>query len=338
VSVPAAGGTVVLVTDYVWPSLDREREILQTAGARVVAAPAGDEETLAALARDADAILTCFAQVTPRVIAAGERVRIIARYGIGLDNIAVSAATARGIVVTNVPDYCVHEVAEHTMALLLACTRRVALYDRAVRGGAWDPKIGRPLRRLAGRTLGIVGLGSIGRLVARQARALGLHVLAHSRSLTEAEASRQDVRAASLGEVLREADIVSLHVPLTEATRGLLDAAALAQMRRGSYLINTSRGGLVDTAALAAALASGYLAGAALDVLPHEPPLPGDPLLAQENVVLTPHAAFYSEEAVAELQTRAATEVARVLGGQAPLHPVNAHLLPGTRRGTILER
>jgi D-3-phosphoglycerate dehydrogenase len=317
----------VLVTDYVWPSLDRERAILSAIGARVVAAPSGDEETLATLARDADAILTCFARVTARVIAAATRLRVIARYGIGLDNIAVEAATAHGVVVTNVPDYCIHEVAEHTMALLLACTRRVALYDQAVRRGAWDPKIGRPLPRLAGRTLGIVGFGRIGRLVARQAHALGLRVVVHSRSLTEAEAARHEVEAVSLESLLLASDIVSLHVPLTEVTRGMIDAAALARMRPGSYLINTARGALVDTAELAAAVASGHLAGAALDVLPREPPLPDDPVLAQEHVVVTPHAAFYSEEAVAELQTRAATEVARVLSGEAPHHPVNAHLL-----------
>ena len=317
----------VLVTDYVWPTLDREQGVLEPVGVELIPAPSGDEETLARLAADVDGIMTCFASVTPTVVRAPTQLKVIARYGIGVDNIAVDVATDRDVVVTNVPDYCVEEVAEHALALLFACARRLALYDRRVRGGEWNSKVGMPLYRINGKTLGIVGFGQIGRRVAAKAQALGLHILAYSPHLTPAEAQQAGCRAVSLTELLKESDFISLHLPLTPQSAEMFDRERFNQMKPGAVFLNTSRGGLVESAALAEALESGHLAAAGIDVLPQEPPDLGEPLLRQENLVVTPHVAFYSEESLAELQTRTAQSVARVLQGLMPESVVNAEIL-----------
>lgn len=315
--------TTVLVTDITWESLDREREVLDAIGAELRLAPATDESTLAALAADTDAILTCFARVTPAVIAAARRLRVIGRYGIGVDNIAVDAATAARIPVTNVPDYCVDEVAEHTLALLLDVVRGVSRYDRDVRAGQWRLGAGLPLRRLRGRTLGLVGFGSIARAVAARAAAFGLDVIATSRSPHPEAFAAAGATRVSLDELAARADIVSLHVPATPATHHLVDAAFLARMRPGSVLINTARGDLVEQHALVAALDSGQLAGAGLDVFTPERPAPDHPLLHHPRVVSTPHVAFFSDESIAALATRAARNVAEALAGGRPTDTVN---------------
>ncbi|MYB76812.1 MAG: C-terminal binding protein [Chloroflexi bacterium] len=316
-----------LVTDYVWPTLEREQAVLKPVGVELVPAPSGDEETLARLAADVDGIMTCFASVTPAVVRASAQLKVIARYGIGVDNIAVDVATGRDVVVTNVPDYCVEEVAEHALALLFACARRLALYDRAVRDEHWNSKVGMPLFRISGKTLGIVGFGQIGRRVAAKAQALGLRVLAYSPHLTPKEAQQAGCRAVSLTELLEESDFVSLHLPLTPQSAQMFDRERFSQMKPGAIFINTSRGGLVESAALAEALESGHLAAAGVDVLPQEPPDPDEPLLRQDNLVVTPHIAFYSEESLAELQTRTAHSVARVLQGRMPESVVNPEVL-----------
>lgn len=317
----------VLVTDYVWPTLDRERSILEPLGVELIPSPSGDEETLANLAADADGIMTCFASVTPAVVRAPTHLKVVARYGIGVDNIAVDVATGRDVVVTNVPDYCVEEVAEHALALLFACARRLMIYDRAVRDENWNSAVGMPLFRIAGKTLGIVGLGQIGGRMAAKAQALGLHVLAYGPRLTPADAQAAGCRAVSLGELLKESDFVSLHLPLTPQSAQMFDRARFGQMKPGAVFINTSRGGLVESAALAEALESGHLSAAGVDVLPHEPPGSDEPLLGQDNLVVTPHVAFNSEESLAELQTRTAQSVARVLQGQMPESVVNPEVL-----------
>lgn len=317
----------VLVTDYVWPTLDREQAVLEPAGVELVPAPSGDEKTLARLAADVDGIMTCFASVTPAVVRAPTDLKVIARYGIGVDNIAMGLATSRDAVVTNVPDYCVEEVAEHALALLFACARRITLYDRAVHEKDWNSKVGMPLYRISGKTLGIVGFGQIGRRVAAKAQALGLRVLAHSPSLTPYEAQQAGYNAVGLAELLAESDFVSLHLPLTPQSERMFSQERFAQMKPGAIFINTSRGGLVESAALADALESGHLAAAGIDVLPQEPPNPDEPLLRQQNLVVTPHIAFYSEESLAELQTRTAQSVANVLQGRMPESVVNPEVL-----------
>ncbi|MCC7354084.1 MAG: C-terminal binding protein [Anaerolineae bacterium] len=317
----------VLVTDYVWPSLDMERETLARVDAELLVAPTGQEAELRALAPEADAILTCFKRVSAETIAAAPRCLVISRYGVGVDNMDVAAATAHGIVVTNVPDYCVDEVSDHTLALLLCAARRVMVYDRSVRDGAWDARIAMPIPRLRGLTLGIIGYGRIGRAVARKAAAFGLQILVSDPGTTAEEAEREGVAVADMDTLLREADFVTLHAPLTAATQNLLGEEAVRKMKPTAWLVNTARGGLVDTAALAAALREGRLGGAALDVLPQEPLPAGDPLRLLPNVILTPHVAFYSEGSLQELEAKAAEHVAQVLRGEVPTNVVNPAVL-----------
>ncbi|MDR7469030.1 MAG: C-terminal binding protein [Armatimonadota bacterium] len=328
------GRWMVLVTDYVFPSLEVERAVLRAVGAELVAMQAGSEAELAEAVGNADGLLVCYAPVTRRVIERAQRCRVIARYGIGVDNVDVDAATERGIVVTNVPDYCIEEVSDHALALLLACARKVAFLDRGVRAGRWEARDAVPIRRLRGQVLGLVGFGKIPRLLAAKARALGLTVLAYDPYLDAATCEAYGARQVELGELLARADFVSVHAPLTPQTRGLIGEAELRRMKPTAYLINTARGPIVHEAALLQALQEGWIAGAALDVLESEPPPAGHPLLQAPQVVLTPHVAFYSEESLQELQRKAAEEVARVLTGQPPRYPVNVVQAPGTRGGS----
>jgi D-3-phosphoglycerate dehydrogenase / 2-oxoglutarate reductase len=321
----------VLITDYVWPDVSVEREILAEVGADAITAPNGSEEVLAHLARDCDAIMACFAKVTPAVVRAAARCVHIARYGIGVDNIAVDTATELGIVVTNVPAFCVDEVAEHALGLLLACARKIPGYDRAIRAGRWDLQAGKPLFRVRGRTLGLIGFGKIGRAMAQRCSGLGVRVLAYDPYLGAQAADYPGVEMCDLERLLQESDFVSLHLPLNPETQCIIGEAELRKMKPGTFLINTSRGGLVDVPALERALEERWIAGAGIDVLPQEPPPTGSRLLAMENAVLTPHAAFYSEESLHDLQTSTAHEVVRVLSGQMPLNGVNPAVLPYAR-------
>jgi len=319
--------TLVLVTDHPAPTTDIEAELLAAIGARLEVAPTGSEAELVAMVAEADAILTCFRHVTPAVVRAGRQLRVIGRYGVGVDNIAVETATELGIPVTNVPVYCTDEVAEHALALLLALARGVVAYDASVRAGGWDIATAMPLHRLAGSTLGVVGFGQIGQAVAKRARAMGMTVLVASRSATLDDVAPFDAELSDLDDLLRRSDAVSLHVPSTAETHHLIDADRLALMRRSAFLINCARGAVVDLDALAAALRAGRLAGAGLDVFEPER-LPVDhPLVGLPNTVLTPHVAFYSEESIAELQRQATQNVVDVLSGRVPANVVNgAHL------------
>ena len=317
----------VLVTDITWPDTRIEDAVLATVGASTVLAETGAEDELVELVRDADAILTCFAQVTAPVVAAGERLRVIGRYGVGTDNIAVDEATRRGIPVTNVPVYCTDEVAEHVLGMLLALVRGLARYDRAVREGDWSLATGLPTRRVAGSTLGVVGFGAIGRTLARKAAALDLHVIAHDHDAERVRAAGAE--PVALLDLARRADFVSLHLPLRDDTRGLVDRDFLAAMKPTAYLLNAARGAIVDPAALAEALASGRIAGAGIDVFEPERLPPGHPLLAQDRLLATPHTAFYSEESIRDLARLAAENVAAVLGGRRPAALVNPQALAG---------
>ncbi|MFF2486204.1 C-terminal binding protein [Microbacterium sp. NPDC058062] len=323
--------STVLVTDYTWDSLEIERRELARVGASLVVAPDAEEATLEELVIEADAILTCFGRVTPAVLRAGRRLRVVGRYGIGTDNIAVETATEMGIPVTNVPDYCVDEVAEHTMALAFGLARSVTTFDRNIREGRWDLGRGRPIRRMRGQTLGLLGLGSIGRAVAERAVALGLHVIAHVRSGVPADLEALGVENVSMRELAARSDILSLHVPLTDATRHIVDRSMLGAMKETAFLINTARGGVIDQEALVEALDGGIIAGAGLDVFTPEHLDPGHPLFAHPRVIATPHVAFYSEESVAELASRAAANVATVLSGWRAHDTVNPSVYDGTR-------
>jgi D-3-phosphoglycerate dehydrogenase len=294
----------------------------------LIVAPAQDVATLTALAADADAIMTNWAKVPSQVIQAGPNCRIVSRLGIGLDNIDVAAATERKIMVTNVPDYCIIEVAEHALALVLGLARKVGYYHHQTKGGRYELQAGPALRRIEGQTLGIVGLGNIGGRLADKAVALGLKVLATTRTPRPMPAG---VRRCELDELLAQSDYVSLHVPLSKETRHLIGEAQLARMKPTAYLINTARGGLIDHAALAAALEGGKVAGAGLDVQDPEPPNLDQPPWNDPRVIVTPHAAFVSEESLNNLRTRTARQVAACLTGGRPEHVVNPIVLSGAR-------
>jgi len=317
---------IVLVTDHPWSSIDAEVETLAGVGARLVLAQTGEQAELVELARDADAILTCFARTSEAVVAAAERLQVIGRYGIGVDNIAVDMASARGVLVTNVPSYCEHEVAEHALALMLALARRIPIYDRGVREGDWSLQRGAPIHRIHGGTLGIIGFGHIGRVLAAKASALGLTVIAHHPRSPDAIAAA-GYEPVELRELAAQADFISLHVPLTDETTNLIDEEFLRAMKPTAVLVNTARGLVVDQEALVEALRSGWIAGAAADVFTPERLDPGDPLLAVPNLIATPHVAYYSEESLVDLGRLAAENVAAVLAGRMPAAIVNREVL-----------
>lgn len=313
----------VLVTDYTWDSTDIEAEALAEAGAELVVSQTGEESDLLALVADADAILTCFARVPASVIRAGARLQVVGRYGIGVDNIAVDEATRLGIPVTNVPAYCLDEVSDHAMALLLACARKVCLYSSATRRGDWDLGVGAPVHRLRGQTLGIIGLGKIGQTLVPKAQAFGLRVMAYDPIISLETADALGVERVDLNTIFSQADFVSIHAPLTSETRGLVSGERLRQMKSTAVIINTARGPIIDQAALTQALQERWIAGAGLDVYEGES-LPSDhPLLRLANVITTPHVAFYSEEALVDLRTLAAGNVAMILSGKRPAWVVN---------------
>jgi len=318
---------VVAVTDYVFASLEPEKKVLAPLDVELRPAQCKSEDEIIKLAQGADAILNCYAKMTARVIESLDRCKIIARYGIGVDNVDLAAATRAKIVVTNVPDYCIDEVSDHAMALLLALERQIAAADRAVKSGAWDVVAHSGVRRLRGRTLGLVGFGKIAMAVAAKAQAFGLRLLAHDPYLDASAIVGRGAEAVDFEGLLARSDVISIHVPFSPETRNLIGARELARMKPGAFLINTSRGGIVDEQALAEAVKTGRIAGAALDVLLVEPPPPDHPLRGLSNVILTPHLAFYSRESVIELQTKAAEEVARALKGEPPRSPVNPQVL-----------
>lgn len=318
--------TRVLVTDYAWPSLEIEQRILGSIGAELVVAETGEPEELIGLASNVDAILTNWKRVPSEALDAAPGCLLVSRYGVGIDNIPVDHATQLGILVTNVPDFCLQEVSDHAMALLLACARRVVAFSSATHDGVWDLSAGRALPRLAEQTIGLIGFGSIARALVPKARGFGMRVLAYTPRATPSMGG--DVELTNdLARVLRESDYLSLHAPATRETEGLIGVRELRLMKPTAFLINTSRGVLIDEHALFWALDERWIAGAALDVLRQEPPPPDHPLLALDNVIVTPHAAFYSESAIAELQEKAASNVASVLTGTLPVTVVNPGVL-----------
>ena len=272
-------------------------------------------------------MLNCYAKMTARVTEKLSRCKIIARYGIGVNNVDLIAATRSGILVTNVPDYCVDEVSDHALALMLALARQIVPADAAVREGRLEVVAHAGLLRLRGQRLGLVGFGKIAIAVSAKAQTLGLCVMAHDPYLEAGLIARHGVQAVDLHTLLAESDAISIHVPLSPETRNLIGQRELARMKPTAFLINTSRGGIVDEQALAEALKAGGIGGAALDVLSVEPPPPDHPLRKLPNVILTPHLAFYSRESVIELQTKAAEEVVRALKGDPPRSPVNPEVL-----------
>ena len=314
----------VLKTDGVIPLEQRHIDALGQLDAQLVERPCRTAAELVEHGQEADGLLVLEEPVSAAVIAQLRRCRVISRFGIGVDTIDVAAATAAGIQVTNVPDASTEEVSDHALAMLLSLARDLRGFDEAVRRGAWAAAAGRnEIRRLSGRTLGLVGFGRIARRLCEKVRPLSLQVLTFDPYVSAAASADLNARSVCLAELLERSDFVSLHAPLTPETHHLLGAEEIALMRPGAFLINVSRGGLVDQAALARALRHGTLAGAALDVMESEPPMPDDPILAAPNVLLTPHSAHYSIESFDAVRDRAIENVVCVLSGQDPLSAVN---------------
>ena len=317
----------VVVTDHLFSSMAEEQEIFRRMDADLVVGQCrGEEETLA-LSRGADAILNTYAPMTAKVIDSLERCRVIVRFGIGVDNVAVEAATARGIMVANTSDYCIEEVADQAMALLLACARGLFPSARIARDAAWDFNRMPRLARMRGQTLGLLGLGRIGSAVAERAKGFAMRILAYDPYAGEEIFRKAGVEPVGLDRLLGESDFVSIHVPLNSETSGLVNGEALTKMKPTAYLINVARGKIVDQAALCRALQEGRIAGAALDVLETEPPLPDDPVRRLDNVILTPHAAWYSEQSRMDMRRKAVGQVVSVLEGKLPYSLVNREVL-----------
>ena len=313
---------IIAVTDSPFPSLDPVKAALAKLDPDIRMAKSASADDIVAVARDADAVIVCYAKITAEILGALKRCKVIGRTGLGVDNIDVPAAAARGIVVTYVPDYCIAEVSDHAVAMLLALARKIPFANKLVQSGRWELPPVVPLRRLEGQVLGLLGFGNIPRAVVPKAQAFGLKVIAHDPYVGKDAFAALGVEGVSFDDLLRRSNFVSVHAPLLPATRGILTAAAFAKMKKGALVVNTARGPLIDEKALIAALDSGHLGGAALDVVETEP-LPKDSsLLGRDNVILTPHTAFYSVEALVELQTKAASDVARVLSGEKPVYPV----------------
>lgn len=308
----------VVVSDQVFPSVEVERGLLANIDAELTVATGGIDEVLET-AEDADAILNTYLPWDAAAIGRLRKCRIIARYGIGIDNVDLAAATGQGIVVTNVPDYSVEEVATHALALILASVRRLSLADDTVREGGWNIDRFRPIRRLSTLTVGLVGFGRIGRRIAAPLEALGARIVIYDPYLTP---NADLPPLLGLDELLATSDIVSLHLPLTPETRDLIDETAIDKMKPDAILINTSRGPLVQLDAVTKALREGRLGGAGLDVFDIEP-LDPTRMEGVPNLMVTPHMAYYSEEALAESQRKAATQVIKVLTGEKPDYQVN---------------
>ena len=317
----------ILITDYAWPDLEIEEEVLAAVEGEVMVAGEGSADEIIALAPQADAILTCWKDVPAEALDIAPNCRVVSRYGIGLDNIPIGRATELGMLVTNVPDFCLEEVSDHVMALLLATARQLFPLARTPGRSDWTRETPRPIPRVKGQTLGLIGFGNIARALVPKALGFGLRVMAYTPRLRPEDAPQGVEVTNDLATLLAASDYVSIHCPLSEETAHLIDDAALAQMKPNALLINTSRGGVIDESALVRALQEGRIAGAALDVTDPEPPSGDNPLLSLENVIVTPHAAFYSVAATAELARKAAENVATVLRGGVPKTLVNAEVL-----------
>jgi D-3-phosphoglycerate dehydrogenase / 2-oxoglutarate reductase len=321
-------GTVV-IADYDFGDVEVERSIISGAGFDLVAAQCKSQDDVIAAAADADAVITQYAEIGKEAIDHFNRCRVIARYGIGVDIVDVDEATRRNILVTNVPnDWCSNEVADHAVALLLALVRKLPRYNNATRSGEWHWQTGQPIQRMQEGTLGLLSFGSIAQSIAERMKGFGVRIIA-----SDPYAKADDVRAAGVAlvpfeQLLRESDYLVIQAPLTAETQGLFDEPVLRRMKRGAILVNTARGPIVKDDALYRVLKEGWLGGAGLDDLEEEPAKrvswqPTHPLFSLDNVIITPHAAYYSEQSIATVRRFASEEVVRVLRGEAPRSPVN---------------
>lgn len=314
----------VVVTDCDHFSLELERKVLNEINPEFVVAHCTTEEEVIETARDADGIINQYAPMTRRVIESLKRCKVIARYGIGVDNIDVEAATEHGIIVANLPDYCVDEVSTHAVALILSCLRKITLLDNLVKQEIWNLTLARPLLRTQGRILGLFGLGKIGRAVAEKTSKFGFKIIACDPYVAKVD---REIELAEFPQLLSDSDFISIHTPLTKETRHIFGENELRAMKKSAYLINTARGSIINEKALYKALKDKWIAGAALDVMEKEPPDWKNPLLKLNNLIITPHVSFYSEESYVDLKTKTAEAVLFVLKGGLPRAMVNPQVI-----------
>jgi D-3-phosphoglycerate dehydrogenase len=317
-------GPVIAVTDSVFPSLDPAKAALARLNPSYRMSKSVNADDIVAVAKDADAVLVTYAKLTREVLSQFTKCKAIGRFGLGVDNIDLVTAKEKGIAVNYVPDYCIREVSDHAMALLLSLIRKIPLSNKLVQSCRWEMPAVVPIRRIEGTVLGLIGFGHIPRLVAPKAQAFGIKVVAYDPFAKPDVFKAANVESVDLDALLKTSDYVSVHAPLLPATRGMMNAAAFAKMKKGAYIVNTARGPLIDEPALIAALDSGQIGGAGLDVVAAEPLAKDSPLLGRDNVIISPHTAFYSIEALNELQTKCATDVARVLSGEKAVYPISA--------------
>lgn len=315
--------SLVVITDYYYESIHQERAVMQQLGAELRDYHCKTEDEVIAVAADCDALICQFAPITRRVIESLTRCKVIVRYAIGVDNIDLKAAEERGIYVCNVPDYGIDEVSNMAIALLMDCAKKLTYLTSQVKAGNCSYTVVKPLYRMEGKTLGLVGFGRIPQAVARKMAGFGLQILTYDPMVNEEAAKRLGVTPVSMEELLRRSDYISVHCPLLPATRHSFDKEAFRKMKPTAIFINTARGAIVKEDDLVWALGNGIISMAGIDVTETEPIPVDHPLLKLPNALVTPHAAWYSEEAVESLQLKAAQEAARVLRGEAPLNPVN---------------
>ena len=318
------GKPKIVITDCDHPSVEIEREVLSEIDPEFILAQCNTEDEVIEVAKDADGIINQYAPITRRVIESLKRCKVIVRYGVGVDNIDVEAATEHKIIVANVPDYCIDEVSTHALALILACARGITLLDRKRRAKRWDFTLAKPLFRTQGKTLGLFGLGRIGRMVAQKASGFDFRIIAYDPYVSKVDGG---IKLVEFSQLLPDSDFVSIHVPLTAETRHSFGENELKKMKKTAYLINTARGPIVDEKALYQALKNRWIAGAALDVMEKEPPDWNSSLLQLDNLIISPHIAFYSEESYVELKTKVAQAVLSVLKGELPKAIVNSQVV-----------
>ncbi|KXS40758.1 C-terminal binding protein [Halanaerobium sp.] len=318
----------VMVTDYEYETLEYEEKVLGEIDAQFLKAQARtEEEVIEAAPKDVDGLLVQYAEIGEKVFEALPDLKVVARYGIGVDTVDLEAATEHGVKVVNVAEYCQDEVSDQAFALLLACARKTVLLNNDVKAGNWDFNVGKPIYRLTGSTLGIIGFGKIPRKLAEKAAAFGFELLAYDPFVDEEVAKKYEVELVELDELMKESDFVSVHAPLNENTKHMVSTKEFELMKESAFIINTARGAVIDEAALIEALENEELAGAGLDVTEQEPIEKDNPLLEMDNVIINPHVGWYSEDAQVELQTRAAKGVADVLVGNKPKYLVNQDVL-----------
>ena len=315
--------SVVVLTDYMYDSIQPFWDVFNKAGVDFRPNQCKTSEEIIAAAQDADALLVHFAQITEEVIRALPKCRLIVRSAVGMDCIDIDAAARLGIPTANVPDYGIEDVATHTVLLMLAVNKKLNLLMRTVKEGIWDYAVSKPTHRIQGKTLGLIGCGGIARSTAKKAQAFGVHVIAYDPFLKQEDVEPLGITLVGFDELAAQSDIVSLHLHLNEKTTGMIDLAFFQKMKNDAIFINTARGGLVKEEDLVTALRKKMIAGAGLDVICNEKISKSDPLLQLDNVIITPHAAWYSEEAEHTLLTSAAEEVVRGLNGETLKHPFN---------------